>query len=67
MPVLFDRPGRRAGQLLGRSPYMQAIHAVAPADHIYMADAAAWDKPCDGLPQFLATRAPNSSSSQGEG
>ena len=34
MPVLFDRPGRRAGQLLGRSPYMQAIHAVAPADRL---------------------------------
>jgi hypothetical protein len=41
--------------------------AVAPADHIYMADAAAWDEPSDGLPQFLATRAPDSSSSQGEG
>ena len=29
MPVLFDRPGRRPGQLLGRSPYMQAVHAEA--------------------------------------
>ncbi len=26
MPVLFDRRGRRAGQLIGRSPYMQAVH-----------------------------------------
>ncbi len=26
MPVLFDRPGRRAGQSLGRSPFLQAVH-----------------------------------------
>jgi tRNA-2-methylthio-N6-dimethylallyladenosine synthase len=31
MPVLFVRPGRQAGQLAGRSPYMQAVHAdIAP-------------------------------------
>ncbi len=30
MAVLFDRPGRRPGQLIGRSPYMQAVHAQAP-------------------------------------
>ncbi|MDG3440326.1 tRNA (N6-isopentenyl adenosine(37)-C2)-methylthiotransferase MiaB [Nitrospirillum amazonense] len=28
--VLFDRRGKHAGQLLGRSPYMQAVHATAP-------------------------------------
>jgi tRNA-2-methylthio-N6-dimethylallyladenosine synthase len=28
-PVLFERPGRRAGQLVGRSPYLQAVHADA--------------------------------------
>ncbi len=27
MPVLFERPGRRPGQLVGRSPYLQAVHA----------------------------------------
>ncbi|MCW5752369.1 MAG: TRAM domain-containing protein, partial [Alphaproteobacteria bacterium] len=27
MAVLFDRPGSRPGQLAGRSPYMQAVHA----------------------------------------
>ena len=27
LPVLFERPGRRRGQLVGRSPYMQAVHA----------------------------------------
>ncbi|MDX2159462.1 MAG: tRNA (N6-isopentenyl adenosine(37)-C2)-methylthiotransferase MiaB [Hyphomicrobiaceae bacterium] len=26
LPVLFDRPGRRAGQMLGRSPYLQVVH-----------------------------------------
>lgn len=30
MPVLFDRRGSRPGQLLGRSPYMQAVHAQLP-------------------------------------
>ncbi len=30
MPVLFDRPGGRDGQLVGRSPYMQAVHAALP-------------------------------------
>jgi tRNA-2-methylthio-N6-dimethylallyladenosine synthase len=30
LAVLFDRPGRRPGQLAGRSPYMQAVHARLP-------------------------------------
>lgn len=30
--VLLDRPGRRPGQLAGRSPYMQAVHVEAPLD-----------------------------------
>ena len=30
LPVLFERKGRHAGQLIGRSPYLQAVHAVAP-------------------------------------
>jgi tRNA-2-methylthio-N6-dimethylallyladenosine synthase len=29
VPVLFERLGRRAGQLVGRSPYLQAVHAEA--------------------------------------
>ncbi len=28
--VLLDRPGRHEGQLLGRSPYMQAVYATLP-------------------------------------
>jgi tRNA-2-methylthio-N6-dimethylallyladenosine synthase len=30
MDVLFDRPGRHKGQLLGRSPFMQPVHVKAP-------------------------------------
>ncbi len=32
MTVLFDRKGRHPGQLAGRSPYMQPVHAEVPAD-----------------------------------
>jgi len=28
-PVLFEKVGRRSGQLVGRSPYLQAVHAEA--------------------------------------
>jgi tRNA-2-methylthio-N6-dimethylallyladenosine synthase len=30
LPVLFERPGRHPGQLIGRSPFLQAVHATAP-------------------------------------
>ena len=30
LPVLFDKPGRHPGQVLGRSPYLQAVHAEGP-------------------------------------
>ncbi|HKW53933.1 MAG TPA: tRNA (N6-isopentenyl adenosine(37)-C2)-methylthiotransferase MiaB [Stellaceae bacterium] len=29
MPVLFEKRGRHPGQLVGRSPYLQAVHAAA--------------------------------------
>lgn len=32
MPVLLERIGRRPGQLVGRSPYMQAVHVEASAE-----------------------------------
>ncbi|MDP6346504.1 MAG: tRNA (N6-isopentenyl adenosine(37)-C2)-methylthiotransferase MiaB [Alphaproteobacteria bacterium] len=32
LAVLLDRPGRQLGQLVGRSPYMQAVHLDAAAD-----------------------------------
>ena len=28
--VLFDRPGRHAGQIGGRTPYLQAVHVEGP-------------------------------------
>ena len=30
MDVLFEHRGRHAGQLVGRSPYLQPVHARAP-------------------------------------
>ena len=34
LPVLFERAGRHDGQILGRSPYLQAVHADGPANLI---------------------------------
>jgi tRNA-2-methylthio-N6-dimethylallyladenosine synthase len=34
LPVLFEKPGRYAGQITGRSPYLQAVHVEAPAELI---------------------------------
>ena len=34
LPVLFEKPGRHQGQLAGRSPYLQSVHAAAAADRI---------------------------------
>ena len=31
LPVLFERPGRHPGQLVGRTPYLQAVHVDAPS------------------------------------
>ncbi|MCZ6862479.1 MAG: tRNA (N6-isopentenyl adenosine(37)-C2)-methylthiotransferase MiaB [Alphaproteobacteria bacterium] len=31
VPVLFERTGRKKGQLVGRTPHMQAVHIEAPA------------------------------------
>ena len=30
LAVLFTGPGRHPGQLVGRSPYLQSVHATAP-------------------------------------
>ncbi len=34
LPVLLDKPGRHAGQLVGRSPYMQSVHLTASSDRV---------------------------------
>ncbi len=34
LPILFEKPGRLPGQLIGRTPYLQSLHASAPASLI---------------------------------
>lgn len=34
MPVLFESKGKKKGQLFGRTPYMQNLHAEAPAESL---------------------------------
>jgi len=34
LPVLFEKPGRHDGQLVGRSPYLQAVHADCGRERI---------------------------------
>ena len=34
LPVLFERKGRHEGQVVGRSPYLQLVHADAAPDMI---------------------------------
>ena len=34
VPVLFEKPGRHAGQMIGRSPYLQAVHCPGGLDLI---------------------------------
>jgi tRNA-2-methylthio-N6-dimethylallyladenosine synthase len=34
IPVLFEKPGRHAGQLVGRSPWFHPVHADAEPDRI---------------------------------
>ncbi len=34
LPVLFEKPGKHDGQLVGRSPYLQAVHAEIGTERI---------------------------------
>jgi tRNA-2-methylthio-N6-dimethylallyladenosine synthase len=34
LPVLFEKPGRHQGQLVGRSPYLQLVHADASSAYL---------------------------------
>jgi tRNA-2-methylthio-N6-dimethylallyladenosine synthase len=34
LPILIEGKGREAGQLVGRSPYLQPVHFIAPAHRI---------------------------------
>ncbi len=59
--VLFDRVGKLEGQLLGRSPFMQSVHAVVPSHlmgrivdvHINGAHANSLSGDAVGLPPVL--------------
>ena len=35
---------------------LDELSGVQPLDHIWMSDAAAWDRPADGLPQYACWR-----------
>tara|TARA_B100000767_G_scaffold274937_1_gene309667 strand:+ start:1410 stop:2732 length:1323 start_codon:yes stop_codon:yes gene_type:complete len=34
LSVLFEKPGRKVGQLIGKSEYLHAVHVVAPTEFI---------------------------------
>jgi len=34
LPVLFEKPGRRAGQIAGKTPYLQAVHVEGSSELI---------------------------------
>jgi len=34
LPILLEKPGRRAGQVIGRSPYLQSVHCDADTGKI---------------------------------
>lgn len=61
MPVLFDRPGRHAGQIVGRTPYMQAINVdVGTADPADFLGSLYDVEVLSVLPNSLAGRLSNS-------
>ena len=58
LPVLFEKPGRYAGQLIGKSPYLQPVHATADEGLI----GQVVDVDIDGLSHFsLAGKLPGHS------
>lgn len=56
---LTYRNAKRAGELDITICSLDAPDAIVPADHIWMQDAPAWDRPRDGLPQFPSGRGPS--------
>ena len=47
---------RRPGELDLTLGSLDEPDRVTPVDHIFMADAPAWDRPADGLPQHAGAR-----------
>jgi tRNA-2-methylthio-N6-dimethylallyladenosine synthase len=63
--VLFERPGRHPGQLVGRSPYLQPVQAVAPATLIgRIAAVTITEIGSNSLFGMLAEQAPRAAISQ---
>jgi len=54
-PLTYRREGRSI-EIDVMLATLDRAAELAPADHIYMADALPWDRPGDGLPQHLGTR-----------
>jgi tRNA-2-methylthio-N6-dimethylallyladenosine synthase len=60
LPVLFERLGRHAGQLVGRSPYLQGVHAAADLSLIgTVADVAIEEMHANSLAGRLDTPSPD--------
>lgn len=53
---LSYRNARRRGEIDVTICSLEQPQQAAPADHIWMQDAPAWDRPADGLPQYPAGR-----------
>jgi tRNA-2-methylthio-N6-dimethylallyladenosine synthase len=34
LPVLFEKSGKKPGQLIGKSPYMQSVYVEAPEEFL---------------------------------
>ena len=54
-PVSY-RAARRPGEVDVTIGTLDEPDRAAPVDHIWMADAARWDRPADGLPQYPGPR-----------
>ena len=58
VPVLFERKGRRSGQVAGRTPFMQWLHVTGAEALIgSVAEATVTDASANGLGGVLAGRA----------
>ncbi len=64
MPILWEKRGKVEGQLVGRSPYMQAVHAMRPESYIgeieTMNIAEAQPRSLKALPLAQNARKPHS-------
>ncbi len=55
MSVLFEKPGRQKGQLVGRTPFLQPVHVQAPAHFIgTLRDVAISSRTANSLHGVLA-------------